>query len=258
MIKAKVMKNKKNLKQSDFPFFDMHLHILPEVDDGADSIEESCRMIAMEWEQGVRFMCATPHFRMKEPLSREKVIEAYKKVNSVLEEKYPQMRLYLGQEIYYSRGIMDALDSKKALTINGSRYVLLEFSPDERYSIIFSALRELLQRGYIPILAHVERISALWKQWERMDELRSMYIPFQMNTSSLIGGSMNLEVRQCRRLVSEGYIDLLGTDAHGSHWRPPEYKAAADWIARDCGEETLRRMAVDNPVSILNGQLLQF
>ncbi|WP_346698264.1 CpsB/CapC family capsule biosynthesis tyrosine phosphatase, partial [Catenibacillus scindens] len=104
----------------------------------------------------------------------------------------------------------------------------------------------------------VERISALWKQWERMDELRSMYIPFQMNTSSLIGGSMNPEVRQCRRLVSEGYIDLLGTDAHGSRWRPPEYEAAAEWIGRNCGEETLRRMAVDNPVSILNGQLLQF
>ncbi len=239
-------------------FFDMHLHILPGLDDGSRSMDETCRMVEMEMEQGVSYMCATPHFRLESPLDREKVIETYKEICDVLSRRFPKMRLYLGQELFYSAGIVKALKEKRAFTLNGSRYVLLEFVPDETYPAIFTALKTLVENGYIPVMAHVERVNALWKQRERLDELRSMCIPFQMNTSSLIGSGLNPSVRYCRRLVSEGYIDLFGTDAHGAAWRPPDYRQAAEWVFSQCGEEILKRLTMENPSRILQNQLLEF
>lgn len=237
-------------------FFDMHLHILPGLDDGSGSMKETCRMIQMEMEQGVRCMCATPHFNLESPLDRKKVVETYKKTCHVLARYFPKMRLYLGQELFYAPGILKALKEKVAFTLNESRYVLLEFMPDESYSVIFTALKTFIENGYIPIMAHIERVNALWKQKERLDELKSMGIPFQMNTSSLIG-KLDLSARYCRSLIKAGYIDLLGTDAHGVMWRPPDYQQASWWISRQCGEETLYRLAVENPVRILNNQLLE-
>lgn len=240
-----------------YPFFDMHLHILPGIDDGPSSLDEVFKMLEMERQQGVLYLCATSHFSVKNGCDQKKLLEAYSSVSGLMREHFPDMRLYLGHEIFYSSGVIAALDRKEAKTYNCSSYVLTEFSPDEAYSVVYDSVQTLVRSGYIPVLAHVERLHCLWKQTGRMDELKSMFIPFQMNTSSLCGSGFNLSVRYCRDLVADGYIDLLGTDAHSSGWRPPVYKEAALWIEKHCGEGVLHRLAFENPRNILDGKLLQ-
>ena len=235
--------------------FDMHLHILPGVDDGAGDMEETQRMFDMEIAQGAYCMCATPHFSVQSPIRREMLEEIYKTAADALNEKCPQARLYLGQELFYSAGLLEALDKKEALTLNCSRYVLVEFHPQESYEHVYDGLQALVRGGYVPVLAHVERLACLWKDTARLDALKAMYVPFQMNTGSLCGG-WNPSVHYCRRLVRDGYIDLLGTDAHGSHWRAPDYQEAARWILGHCGEELLIKLAVENPGRVLNDELL--
>lgn len=244
-------------QQKAFPYFDMHLHILPGIDDGSRNIGETRKMLAMEWEQGVRCLCATPHFSVGCQKVKADFLEVYWKVSEMMREDFPDMRLYMGQEIFYAPGAISALSKKEALSLNGSRYVLVEFHPEEAYANVYHSLQELGREGYIPVLAHVERLSCLWRNRERLDELKAMYIPFQMNTSSLTGARFDPALRYCRKLVSQGYIDLLGTDAHGSIYRPPDYKAAACWIEEYCGKEALYRMAFQNPAAILNDELLK-
>lgn len=240
-----------------YSFFDMHLHILPEIDDGASSIEETARMLEMEREQGVLYMCATPHYSTKTCYDRKKLLEAYYRVDALIRERFSDMRLYLGNEVYYSAGTLDALKQREALTLNSSSYVLTEFAPDESYSVVYDGIQTLVREGYIPVLAHVERLGCLWKDPARINELKAMFIPFQMNASSIQGSVLSATVRHCRRLIAEGVIDLLGTDAHGSDWRPPDYRGAALWIEKHCGEQALRRMAFENPRRVLDGKLLE-
>ena len=238
------------------PFFDMHLHILPGIDDGAKDLEESMKMLSMEQEQGICCLCATPHFHIHGTVGRHKVFEAYTKLRLMMDQSFPQMRLYLGQEIMYFPGITDALDSGEALTMNSSRYVLLEFLPDETYKTVYGGVQKLVRSGYIPILAHVERMDCLMKHRQCMDELKAMYIPFQMNTTSLTG--ITPAAHPCRQLLTDGYVDLLGTDAHGSSRRPPDFSHAAQWIIRHCGKDMLVKLACENPSAILNDKLISF
>lgn len=235
-----------------FPFFDMHLHLLPGVDDGAPDISETALMLDQLDEQGVRCMCATPHFHAKQKDIKENILEAYHRTCELIAKEHSHMRLYLGQELFWSTGIIKALADDRAISLNSSRYVLVEFNPEEKYHIVYDAFRSIRGEGYIPVLAHMERMSCLWKNFDRLDELRELGSIFQMNAPSLCGSSFDSSVRECRKIVSEGYIDLLGTDSHSSTWRAPQYKEAALWILQSLGEETLRRLACDNPMRILS------
>ena len=239
------------------PFlYDMHLHILPGIDDGAKDMEEARKMLAMEYRQGVRFLCATPHFNLKDPLPADFVREAWSRLSETAARDFPDMEIYLGEELFYSPGLEAALERKEALTINGSRYILVEFHPAEAFAAIYQGLQSLVRAGYIPIVAHVERLGCLWRNTSAMNQLKEMYVLFQMNTGSLAGG-FSLSGRQCRRLVKEGYIDLLGTDAHSSTWRSPDYGAGASWIHGHCSQEMLKRLCIWNPRAVLQDQLLQ-
>jgi protein-tyrosine phosphatase len=235
-------------------FFDMHSHILPDVDDGAATQKETMKMLDMAYEEGIRYICATPHWNHSKPTDMTKASAIFHKLQADLRQIHPDMQLFLGNELLSTYGIADDLMEKRALTYNGSKYVLLEFYSGESYSDVFQAVQKLAVNGYRPVLAHVERVECLWKEWDRMDELKEMHVPFQMNTASLMGSRLNGAVRYCRKLVSEGYIDLLGTDAHNCTSRAPIYREAANWIEKACGEALLRKICWENPQLILKGQ----
>ena len=110
--------------------------------------------------------------------------------------------------------------------------------------------------GYLPVLAHVERLDCLIDEWDKLEELKESGIILQMNTDGLIGGRFDRWVRRCRALVEDGYIDVLGTDAHNMTSRPPQYRKAAEWIEKKCGRARLRQLAEENPRAILENRLI--
>ena len=243
-----------NMKEKKLLYFDMHSHILPGIDDGAGSLGEALKMADMAYKEGIRYICATPHFAHDHHDDFETYRNAYEKLKKALKKNHPDMQIFPANELFYSYGISDDLKHRRALTYNGSRYALTEFDPQESYDQIFDAVRELAQSGYVPVIAHVERVRCLWKQWESMDQLRDMNVLFQMNTTSLIGGRLNLFVRQCRKLVKEGYIDLLGTDMHNCRERAPIYAEAADWIRLSCGRQVYENITGIYPRKILTNE----
>lgn len=235
-------------------YFDIHTHIVPGVDDGADSLEESLEMISQMREQGVLNIVATPHYPDGKT---EKIKDAFDMLKKSVEDKYPDMKLYLGNELLNGPGVIEALKDKKALTIAGTKYILVEFLPGDSQRKIYSALREYVLEGYIPIVAHVERYEALHKNYDFLDEIINMGAYIQMNTESLVGGMFDRRAAYCRKLLENGYIHFLGSDCHGAQKRRPLMKHAIEKLKPGFVNSKLaEKILFENPIKMLDGKYI--
>ena len=136
--------------------YDIHCHILPGVDDGARNMEESLWMLNKEYQEGVRHVILTPHFRydMFEPhmnIVTRQFMQLRRAAMNIGDEG---MRLYLGCELHSSMDMVECLKKGRRLTLAGSRYVLVEFSNGDEKNYIEERVRNLLMNGFIPIIAH--------------------------------------------------------------------------------------------------------
>lgn len=137
---------------------DIHIHIIPGVDDGARNEESVEKMLDIAYTDGIRRMICTPHFHGGYvQTSPDEVVKGLDKVKAIANAKYPDMEFYAGNEIYYFENMTEWLDAGKLLTMAESDYVLVEFSPAVTIREIDSAVRHVLQAGYRPILAHINR-----------------------------------------------------------------------------------------------------
>ena len=195
---------------------DLHCHILPDLDDGSRDLDMTLKMLDMAYTQGVRRIIATPHYHMgyvqNEP---EKLLKVLKEVQEKIKKKYSDLELRPGNEIFYSDGVVDLLKEGKILPLGGenSRYVLLEFSPQDTYSRIQEAVMKFIRAGYRPVLAHVERYQCLHKQKAHLEELQEQGVLFQVNYSS---------IKKNKWLFRQEFVDLLSTDCHNAEERAPK------------------------------------
>lgn len=243
------------MKQSE-GLFDLHSHILPGLDDGAKDLEETKKLIDMAYEQGIRHIIATPHYIKGENYyTKEQLLKSFEQVQKMAETIHPDLKLYLGHEIFYSISVIEDLKAGEIQTLNGSRYVLVEFSNYISYREMQQAMRNIILARYNPIIAHMERYECLFRQRERVRELRKMGVYFQMNVGSIIGGFFDSRVRECRKLILEGDIQLLGTDMHSSKHRPPRMAEAMEWINKKVPNELRKKLLYENPIKILDNEV---
>lgn len=230
---------------------DVHSHILPQVDDGSSSMEETIGMLSLVYEQGIRTVFATPHYHHgRHQYSKTELYEKLEKVREAIEDELPGLFLRLGQEILYFDGICDALKAEAALTMGDSRAVLVEFRYTDSWNTIFQGIRKLLYARYIPIVAHVERYQAL-REPGRLDELIQAGAVIQMNYSSLEGSFWNKNTHWCRNQVLEGRVHLLGTDAHNMSSRRPDLSGAMRWLEKKCPAGLVQEITETNAKKLL-------
>jgi protein-tyrosine phosphatase len=212
---------------------DMHCHILPGIDDGAETMEETMQALRAYASQNVTQIIVTPHYYPdRYTPEREKVLWLLSQVQSTCEAEKLSIRLYAGQECYYHTELAEKLRDGRALTLAGSRYVLVEFDPMCAYSYLKFGLRDLQNSGFYPILAHFERYPCLDEE-ERLCTLKDMGILLQMNFEPLRQRNRFLRKNPWRILVKKGLVDYLGTDCHGMNFRPPWIQEAIGWIERE-------------------------
>jgi protein-tyrosine phosphatase len=233
-------------------FIDIHAHILPGVDDGSDSMDETLRMLQTAYEQGIRTMIATPHYMPGgDNIPKENLSVIRDQVQVKIDEIGLNLKLLLGNEIYYSGSIVGLLKSKKALTLADSRYVLVEFSPKEAYDTMYNKLGELVHFGFWPVLAHVERYRCFYKNDFRISDLIEMGCCIQMNASSVLGGILDTEAIYNRRLIKQGLVHFIGSDCHDDRNRIPCMKMAEKTLQKRCDERLLNRLFYENPFKVL-------
>lgn len=210
-------------KRSDIQgeLIDIHCHILPGVDDGSHDKKQSCRMLDLAWKNGITTIIATPHYMPegRHP-SVDKLCGLVDELQDYADRQYYDITIYEGNEIYYHKEVPDLLQEGKILTLAGSRYVLVEFSPADEARYIRNALADIQSAGYDPILAHVERYMSLCKKpYDHIKELRDMGVLIQVNANSIEGKMGPVSKNVTRDLLKKQWVDFVATDAHSDHGR---------------------------------------
>lgn len=239
-------------------YIDIHSHILPGVDDGAEDMDMTMEMVDAAYQQGVRTMIATPHYypgHVRRP--KEYLEETFQKTISMIKEKYNDFTLLPGNEIYYREEVAEKLRNKRIYTMAHTRYILLEFPPGAQYKFVCSAVRRCVEEGYYPILAHIERYQCLWKNEKNIGELVRMGAYMQINAENFSGGLFSPERRWCLRLAQRGLVHFIGSDCHNIRNRHPNLKQAADYLSERLDEGTFHRIIYDNPEKLVEGEYLK-
>ena len=172
----------------------------------------------------------------------------------MIKEKYPDLALYLGNELRYGPECTAWLREGVCRTMNGTRYVLVDFSEAAPEKVIGNGLNTLLNAGYIPILAHVERYRSLHG---KIPVLRSLWhngVIFQADTQSLFRKFGLLVQSQCKKLLSLGMVDLISSDAHNCTSRPPEMTGCFHYISKKYGADCAAALCCNNAERLLRGE----
>lgn len=239
-------------------YVDLHCHLLPGVDDGAQDTEEALKLLAIAYEEGIRTIVTTPHFasQQKEE-AKERILTAFQAFRQVVEERYPEILLHLGNELFYSPGVVECLKEERAFTIAGGKYVLVEFSPRISYNDMYLAVRQLVQARYRPVIAHVERYQCLYKNMELCDELVELGAYMQMNSQSLVGGLFDENLHWCRKLVKQGIIHVISTDAHDTGGRSPRITKAREWVEKKSGKKIAEELFALHAEAMIKNEYLE-
>lgn len=236
------------------PIIDVHAHILPGIDDGSRSMEETLQLIQLSAEQGVTAIIATPHYsRRRENRGLRELAE---EVRQQVRRWNPEFQIYLGQETYYHEELVERLRGGQGYTLADTRYVLVEFDTGTSYQNLYRGLRKLTGAGYVPVLAHMERYGCL-REPGRVEELAGSGCWLQMNYESLVGHWFSREVRWCRKQVQDGWIHLLGTDMHRMDFRPPELAKAMEWMRGQLPQDRIADLTYRNASRILGSRHLE-
>lgn len=215
---------------------DIHSHILPEVDDGAASLEESVELLKKMKEQGITDVVATPHFDASANNIEDftaNVTAAYERLTAAV-EGMELPNILLGSEVYYFPGIGRSMGIR-ALAIEKSNYILLELGNEEiSKSVIKDISNMVYELGLIPIFAHIERYYSE-KGFKQLLKLISSGIGYaQINAQSVLQAPYK---RIANKLIKHGHASFIATDTHSLSARPPLMREALLMIKHNFGED---------------------
>lgn len=232
-------------------YADIHTHLLCGVDDGAKTEQEMREVLDAAYADGTRIICATPHFH---PGffgdNRNTVADAFTKLNNYA-KKYNDLQLCLGNELRYSSNCIDWLSKGNCMTLNGSRYVLVDFLESDDAEYIVNSVLRLLNAGYIPVLAHAERYENFHRDMREISYLQECGVVIQVDAQSPFGGWGRSSKQISRRIIESYLADVIASDAHNVLDRPPQMSTCYDYVVNKCGEEYAERIFLKNPLDIL-------
>ena len=194
---------------------DLHCHILPGVDDGSASEEESCMMARLAVDSGVTAVAATPHCNVPgqfENVCSETLRRRFLRLHELLREQEIPLKLYTGMEVYMTPEVPRLLRQGKLLTLGGSRYLLVEFGFDESRQFAQRMLDALRGEGVTPVIAHPERY--LYMEEKDYLLLKEKGYSFQLNLMSLSGYYGPHPKVVSEKLLKQKMYDFVGTDLH--------------------------------------------
>ncbi len=218
--------------------YDLHTHLIPSIDDGAQSVDESLNLIDALCDHGIENIVLTPHFYTHKE-STEDFIErrnqAYKEISHLIPN---YVNVKLAAEVYVTDYLFAEKRDLRPLCIEGTNYMITEFSYDSDFSGgSMSRLLKLIGLGYIPIIPHVERYPVLMKKKAKLDELMDMGVLIQSNFVSFTDKS---KARKLLKMINSGYIHILSTDVHSFNRNAPDsILKAMEVISKKCSFEVI-------------------
>jgi len=192
---------------------DIHSHLLPGIDDGAQTLKKSLELIKQFHLLGYTKLITTPHIISDYyPNNREIISEKLYTVEQALKQEEINITLEAGAEYYVDMNFLNLIEDENLLTFM-KHYVLFETAYVTKPIILEEVIRNLLHKGYIPVLAHPERYVYLHNDIEAYKRLKALGVLFQVNARSLYNKSKSTS-NMAMQLIKYGLVDFIGSDAH--------------------------------------------
>ena len=247
-------------EETERNMIDIHIHIVPEIDDGSRSVEESRYMLLPAADGGTTGMIVTPHCNIRgyfENYNGQELQRTLEAFAELAKETVPQMQIGFGQEVYGTEDAPELIRDGRLLTMNNTRYVLMEFPFDSSFSYMSEILYRTKGYGFLPIVAHPERYDVIqtypWLVEEWLDE----GLGIQVNKGSILGRFGADPYEAVMYLLTHGMVHICASDAHRTNTRTSYMNEVQEALQEEFGRRYARLLLEDNPGRVWNGEPLK-
>lgn len=232
---------------------DLHCHMLPAIDDGAGDVETSLAMARMAVEDGIRITACTPHIMPGVYENRGPDIRAaIDRLQKVLDESDIPLKLVTGADVHIAPDLVHGLKTGRILSLNDSRYFLFEpphhIAPPRLEQLCF----DVMSAGYMPLITHPERLTWIESHYDVIKQMAHGGAWIQITAGAVTGRFGRRPKYWSERMLDEGMVHILATDAHNLRNRSPNLSHARDLIAERLGEQAAIDMVLTRPQGVLD------
>ncbi len=232
---------------------DIHSHILPWLDDGAADLQEALEMARIAAADGVTAMIATPHCNlmgMQYHYTSDEYWSVFKRMEQAIKDENIPLILYPGMEVFATPELPWLLKHEKLLTLNQSRYLLIEFAFDEKPDFVKKLLNDVMACGVLPVVAHAERYDFVQDDPQIAYDLQKNGCLIQVNKGSIMG-RFGKDIQQtAMRLLQHSVVSVVASDTHGSKLRSPGMAGAYHAVETHFSKMYADLLFVENPKRI--------
>ncbi len=231
---------------------DLHCHILPGIDDGAPDLETSLAMARMAVADGITVTACTPHMM---PGYYENTSDGVRAAVVALQAELDQadipLRLVTGADVHLVPGLASGLRDGSKLTLADTRYFLFEPPHNTAPPRMADAVFDCMAAGFHPLITHPERLRWVEEQYDLMVQLAQAGAWMQITAGSVTGRFGKRTQYWAERMLDEGIVHILATDAHNLRSRSPILSEAVEAVSKRLGEQAAKDMVLTRPLAVL-------
>lgn len=232
---------------------DIHSHLIPNVDDGAKSPEETIELIKEAREAGITDIILTPHYIINSyEQNAETLILLKDKLQQIINSENINVNLHIGMEVYITDNLVEILKQNKILTLAGSKYLLMELPLNTNVQYLDMVIFRLIENNIIPIIAHPERYKFVQEDPSKVRELIDSGCLIQSNIGSILGIYGKKAKKTIKYLLKNDLINFIATDTHRKNTIYPLLQKGIKKIEKITGKEKAEELTNLNAQRILN------
>ena len=232
---------------------DIHSHLIPNVDDGAKSPEETIELIKEAREAGITDIILTPHYIINSyEQNAETLILLKDKLQQIINSENIKVNLHIGMEVYITDNLVEILKQNKILTLAGSKYLLMELPLNTNVQYLDMVIFKLIEDNIIPIIAHPERYKFVQEDPSKVRELIDSGCLIQSNIGSILGIYGKKAKKTIKYLLKNDLINFIATDTHRKNTIYPLLEKGIKKIEKITGKEKVEELTNLNVQKILN------
>jgi len=236
---------------------DLHCHILPGIDDGAKTIDETLEMARIAVKEGIHHIIATPHYiQYSDYLGKQDVEKLVDEVNLIFRKEQIPLTVSAGHEVYMTPDLPKLVEQKEVSTLNNSQYILVEFPMNDIPMYAEDIFYELRLMGLTPILAHPERYPMIMENPNLLLKFLKLGVLCQTNVGSIRGFFGERVQKTAIQLIEHNMIHFIATDAHTPRNRAPKLQKALEEITKISGEKA-KELFIENPMKVYNNEVIE-
>lgn len=236
---------------------DIHMHILPDVDDGSRFLEESLEMADISASTGVGTIVMTPHCNIPQRYHNyysTELMNKFRHLKAAIDQAHIPVQVVPGMEVFTTPDLPELIKAKKVFGLNFSKYMLMEFDFGSDPDYMTDMLKAVRQTGYIPIVAHPERYDAIKDDPSTVEAWVNFGCLLQSNKSSILGNFGSETAKTVHRLLDHQLVSFIASDAHRPQVRTPHMDQVYDYMCWHYSNEVADTLMHNNPLRICKNQ----